>query len=31
VYGRTAYLNSACARDRITTYLLEGKLPTGTC
>jgi pimeloyl-ACP methyl ester carboxylesterase len=30
-YGHTAYLNSACARDRITTYLLEGKLPTGSC
>jgi pimeloyl-ACP methyl ester carboxylesterase len=30
-YGHTAYLNSACARDRITTYLLEGRMPTGNC
>jgi pimeloyl-ACP methyl ester carboxylesterase len=29
--GHTAYLNSTCARERITTYLLEGNLPTGSC
>jgi hypothetical protein len=26
-YGHTAYLNSECARTRITSYLLDGKLP----
>jgi pimeloyl-ACP methyl ester carboxylesterase len=30
-FGHTAYYNSACARDRITDYLLDGKLPTGNC
>ncbi|MGZ0149424.1 alpha/beta hydrolase [Kribbella sp. WER1] len=30
-FGHTAYFNSACARDRITDYLLEGKLPTRNC
>ncbi|MFD7153691.1 alpha/beta hydrolase [Kribbella sp. NPDC059898] len=30
-FGHTAYFNSACARDRITDYLLEGKLPTKNC
>ncbi|WP_410788810.1 alpha/beta hydrolase [Kribbella sp. C-35] len=31
VYGHTAYFNSACARDRIADYLLDGRLPTKTC
>lgn len=26
-FGHTAFLNSTCARAKITTYLLEGKLP----
>lgn len=30
-YGHTAYFNSACARDRITDYLLDGKLPKHGC
>ncbi|MFG1906681.1 alpha/beta hydrolase [Kribbella sp. NPDC048928] len=30
-YGHTAYFNSACARDRITDYLLDGKLPAQRC
>ncbi|HEY3558500.1 alpha/beta hydrolase [Kribbella sp. NPDC051137] len=30
-FGHTAYFNSACARDRITDYLLEGKLPVHNC
>ncbi|MET9269848.1 alpha/beta hydrolase [Kribbella sp. NPDC003557] len=31
VYGHTAYFNSACARDRIATYLLDGELPAAGC
>ncbi|TCC19680.1 alpha/beta hydrolase [Kribbella speibonae] len=30
-YGHTAYFNSACARDRIADYLLDGRLPTANC
>ncbi|MEU4192888.1 alpha/beta hydrolase [Kribbella sp. NPDC026611] len=30
-YGHTAYFNSQCARDRITDYLLTGKMPTENC
>ncbi|WP_350279570.1 alpha/beta hydrolase [Kribbella sp. HUAS MG21] len=31
LFGHTAYFNSACARDRITEYLLEGRLPAQNC
>lgn len=30
-YGHTVWLNSECGRARISTYLLEGKLPTKGC